>query len=380
MKLFGKIPVTVSTGFWVVAGIIGYLNTSELSGTLTWMTVIFLSVLIHELGHASLASLFGLTPRIELIAFGGLTHHFGRHISLFKQFLIVLAGPVFGFLLYLLAYFINAHVLFQVPLLAQFCLLLQMVNLYWTIFNILPILPLDGGQMLRLGLEAVFQVKGFSYALFFSILLSGVAALLFFLSRQLLLGSFFFLFAYQNFMDWKKVRQTLREDQTGELRKKFSEAETLLHSGNKEKALEEFEEILKNPSKGMISKLSAQYVAFLEYERGNVEKAYAILLPERKRLTHEGLYLLQKTAFEVQNYQLAAELAGSCFQSYPGVEVALRSSKAHALLGEAESCIGWLETALEQGLAFSFDLLSEPAFDLVRDKDPFKKWILARSS
>ncbi len=35
----------------------------------------------------------------------------------------------------------------------------QVANLFWTIVNLLPVLPLDGGQLLRIVLEAAFGVK-----------------------------------------------------------------------------------------------------------------------------------------------------------------------------------------------------------------------------
>ena len=39
-----------------------------------WVFVIFISILVHEFGHALTACYFGQKPRIELVAFGGLTY------------------------------------------------------------------------------------------------------------------------------------------------------------------------------------------------------------------------------------------------------------------------------------------------------------------
>ena len=140
----------MSLSFWLVAGLIGYLNTHNLIGTCVWISVIFISVLVHELGHAIVAYWLGLFPRIELIAFGGLTRYAPGNLSLGKQFLIVVAGPLCGIFLFLVSFFLLQHVSFQSYFIMNFFELLLGVNLFWTAANFIPVLPLDGGQMLRI--------------------------------------------------------------------------------------------------------------------------------------------------------------------------------------------------------------------------------------
>src|SRR5690606_15561908 len=124
-----------------------------------------------ELGHACTAAMFRKRPHIELVAFGGFTIYDVKNLSLFKQFLIVLNGPIFGFFLYLFADFLS-----YVPALIQsgtqpFFINLARVNLFWTVLNLFPILPLDGGQLLRIVLEGVFDYKGTRYAQIIGMLL-----------------------------------------------------------------------------------------------------------------------------------------------------------------------------------------------------------------
>src|SRR3990172_11840545 len=104
MRIPGKIPIVIRPSFWLVAALIGFLNSFSFVGTLVWIGVIFVSVIVHELGHALSALSFGLRPKIELVAFGGLTYHRGDQLAFWKQFLIVLFGPIFGFLLFVAAW------------------------------------------------------------------------------------------------------------------------------------------------------------------------------------------------------------------------------------------------------------------------------------
>src|SRR5579883_1974403 len=100
MIRFGKrIPVLIRPTFWLFAAIIAFIYGRTLWGTLIWTGIIFVSVLFHEYGHALTAMFFGRKPRIEIVALGGLTMHDGEKLSAWKQFLIVLNGPLFGLLL-----------------------------------------------------------------------------------------------------------------------------------------------------------------------------------------------------------------------------------------------------------------------------------------
>ncbi|MBM3191343.1 MAG: stage IV sporulation protein FB, partial [Chlamydiae bacterium] len=92
-----SIPIRISPMFWLTAAIIGWINSQSLIGTVIWIVIIFVSILVHEYGHALMARAFGQFPRIELVAFGGVTYPEGPAISLGKEFLVVLNGPLFSF-------------------------------------------------------------------------------------------------------------------------------------------------------------------------------------------------------------------------------------------------------------------------------------------
>ncbi len=273
----GRIPVTIYPTFWLFAGLIGYINSQSFIGTLIWVGIIFVSVLFHEYGHALTAALFGQTPRIELVALGGLTYHNGQKLSFWKQFFIVLNGPIFGFLLAILA-----TILLQVPALAQgmtgsILTLTRMVNLFWTVINLLPVMPLDGGQLLRIVLEGIFGVKGFKYAIVTSMLLSLGISIFFFIAQGFLIGALFFLLAFQSYDTFRRTRHLSASDRDDKLREQLEKVEELMQVGKKEEAFKLCEEIRAKAKKGMIFQLSTQHLAFLKYEKGDAKDAYDLL-------------------------------------------------------------------------------------------------------
>ena len=84
--------------------------------------------------------------------------------------------------------------------------------------------------------------------------------------------------------------------------------------------------------------------------------------------------LLHKAAFEEKDYRIVKELAAPCFQTLPTVETALRNAYAHGELNEAEAAVGWLETAVREGLQNISDVISHKAFDPIRNDPHFTKW------
>ena len=123
-----------------------------------WVGVVFLSILVHELGHAVAYRRFGADADIVLYAFGGLA--VGTHViaGRGRRIVVSLAGPVAGFVLFGLVYGTNQA--FEWGQSADgrapngkelFFLYRQLiwVNLIWGLFNLLPVFPLDGGQATR---------------------------------------------------------------------------------------------------------------------------------------------------------------------------------------------------------------------------------------
>ncbi len=306
IRIPGRIPVAIYPTFWIFAALIGYVNSLTLGGTLIWVGIIFFSVLIHEYGHALTAALFGREPRIELVAFGGLTYHDGDQLPIWKQFLIVFNGPLFGFFLYLAAAAIlkfvpptNAYLLTTVDT-------FRWVNLFWTLLNLLPVMPLDGGQLLRVVLEGVWGVRGVKYALFASMVIGAIISLIFFLYQSFLIGALFFLLAFQSYDTWRKGRLLKEQDRSEPLKQELEEAELLLHEGKKEEATRLFERIRDESKEGMIFILATQYLAYLKYEQGDSAIAYKLLLSIREKLSSDAVLLLHKAAFDEKDYPLAA--------------------------------------------------------------------------
>lgn len=368
IRIPGRIPILIHPSFWIIAVLIGLFNSSfDPFTTLLWIIVILVSVVVHEFGHALTALSFGLSPRIELMAFGGLTYHQGEKLSYLKQFFIILNGPLFGFLLYLGALFLLP--VFKKPAVHELVQLFVLVNLVWTILNLVPVLPLDGGQLLRVVLEGIFGVKGFRYSLLVGTIISGLLSLGFFFTQNLLVGALFFLFAFQSYEMWRKTRLLSDKDRQESLKTALTAAEELLEAGKKDEAINAFEEIRQKAKQGMIYTMATQYLAFLYQEKNALKQVYTLLQPIKSELSAEALSLLHRAAFEEKDYPLVEELSGLCFQHSPSAEVALINAYAEASLAKIKPAIGWLETAFQQGLENMSEVVSAPYFDPIR-KDP----------
>ena len=145
--LFG-FPVHIAPGAFILAGIILVFGLSGggLTSSLVFVAVAVASILLHELGHAFAAKAFRLQPiDITLHGFGGMTRH-RRPDRPWKALLISLAGPGAGLAVVPVALGLG---LLQLPGVGGWLVeYLFLVNLVWSLFNLLPVYPLDGGQAL----------------------------------------------------------------------------------------------------------------------------------------------------------------------------------------------------------------------------------------
>lgn len=146
-RLFG-FPVEVRPTFLLTAGLIGYAAAEEWLHALLFAAVLLVSVLVHELGHAAMASIFGQRPRIILHALGGLTAWSNaRPIARKRQIFVSLAGPGAGLLLGAVAFGLLQTATPETPLFTLW-LFLVIVNVGLSALNLVPVLPFDGGQVL----------------------------------------------------------------------------------------------------------------------------------------------------------------------------------------------------------------------------------------
>lgn len=150
-KLFG-FPVRVHPLFWLITALLGRnaLDTADpVPNLLIWIACVFVTILLHELGHTFAYRWFGSPAEIRLIAFFGLA--IGRYppTNPWKRIVISLAGPAAGFLFYGLLYGISQVIDWST--MSRFVLeafqQLMFINLVWNILNLLPIYPLDGGKV-----------------------------------------------------------------------------------------------------------------------------------------------------------------------------------------------------------------------------------------
>jgi stage IV sporulation protein FB len=207
-SIFG-IPVEVQPFFWISLAVLGgAINADSASAIFQVVLFIlagFISVLIHELGHALTARSFGAHSRITLEAFGGYAAYSGATMSRKRSFLITAAGPGIQLLLggAILLLFLVLPPLS--PTGAYFLSTLVNISFFWAILNLLPVLPLDGGQMLN----AVLGPQRIKITLWVTIgvaLLVGVAMLS--MTRSIIFPIFMGMFAWQAY-------QALREHRLG---------------------------------------------------------------------------------------------------------------------------------------------------------------------
>jgi stage IV sporulation protein FB len=172
----GGIPVRVEPAFFIIIAILGYNPyRPSVPGVLWWVAIAFVSILVHELGHAIAFRLYGVRPSITLHGMGGLTSGSGE-LTPMHHIVVSLAGPL------------SALVLLGIPswVLAQSGTITSIegrdavmaavwINIGWSLLNLLPILPLDGGQVFAAGVEMATKGRSTKVPEYVSI---GVAAVL----------------------------------------------------------------------------------------------------------------------------------------------------------------------------------------------------------
>lgn len=160
-----------------------------------WICVVFFSVLVHELGHALAVRYFKLPTEIILHGFGGVTIMPAGHLSRGQSIFVSSAGPLAGLLLggiFLALFLIVPKGHAGVDAAITYGL---WVNFFWTFINLLPIQPMDGGQILR----DILGPTRFRITCIIGMLSAVAVGLLALQLSMVFLAFFMFYFAYLNY-------------------------------------------------------------------------------------------------------------------------------------------------------------------------------------
>lgn len=186
--------VRVHPFFWLGSIILGWSGTMTPGGggfpvLLLWVACVFVSILIHEFGHVLVGKLFGSHGYIVMYLMGGLAVGSNQLPRRWQRIAVLFAGPFAEFVLlaiFLVGYFfLEPHVSPRwAPYVDTVLTFMVFINLFWALVNLLPIWPLDGGQIAREISQAIMPERGTSFSLGISMVVSGLLAVHLFMASQ----------------------------------------------------------------------------------------------------------------------------------------------------------------------------------------------------
>ena len=194
-----RIPIIVDWWFWLSCILLGGGITAQGKDdwidVSIWSLVVFVSIIVHELGHAFAGRRFGSDPAVRLHGFGGTTYLPGGHFSRSQSIIVSAAGPLAGLALGVIVLGVSL-VLTDGPWFLKVALHSALyINFVWTFINLIPIQPLDGGQIVRevLGPSRIQITRWIGFAL-------AVVLCIWALSTKRIFSAFMLaMLAYHNF-------------------------------------------------------------------------------------------------------------------------------------------------------------------------------------
>lgn len=415
------VPVRVELIFIGVMGLLGWAYGYKGVEIAVFMVVGGSSILLHELGHATAQRSFGASPTVTLTGFGGYT--LGPVQPKGRSLVVTLAGPAAGFLAAIVGVLL-AQVVTGPALVDTAIEILIYVNILWGVFNLLPILPLDGGHVAA----DIFGMRNAQY-----LSLAGAAALgaLAFYIGAPFMAIIAFMFASQSL-------GALRSERDQPQLEKLDAARAALLQGRNAEAAELAEAAGTEPASFGVEVTAAELLAWarlaenrpedaraaLDGLRGGVSKTSPLVqrmvaLAEGQQGEHlapafiqcddvvaatigarmvsiaglldrvidelaavpvvaggvprtNGYRALQLGLHHAGRYRDAARVGDALFKAEPGPLVAYNVACSWALATETEHALAWLDRAVESGFRDTALLDHDNNFDAIRDTDGFR--------
>lgn len=459
----GTIPVEIHPTHLLISGLIGWNFTQSNFGRtawpaailrddghpqhgvtlafvlLTWMLLVTLSVLVHELGHAGAAKAFGARPSIHLVGLGGLTRAEGvERLAWWRDVLFTLAGPGAGLALGVVAglvVWLAGDVTHEAV--RYFGTGLLIANVSWTVLNLLPISSLDGGRITAVVLTRLMGRRGFLVAQVLALVLAGAALLFAFATRQVFLGFIVVMLAMRTFANigaYQRGELPAGEaahpllavvERAEELyrQRKLAEAELVarevaddagapallrgrahallgwvaLKEGNGRRALEHFGQVqgLEVPPQALAAAYSLagdEAKALPLWEQAAQSQGDEVVLHEfagalirvgreRDARSLPGVRMAhafaaaERVYFLRGEYALAAQQAEAAFREEPQPTLAYDAACAWARAGQPESAMRMLTLASQNGFADAATAAADSDLASLRGRPDFEAWL-----
>jgi Zn-dependent protease len=329
----GPFPVTLEASFLITAVFLSGLDGTPLEIAL-WVAVVFVGVLVHELGHALVGLWLGGRPEIVLQGLGGVTFPRLRvQPDPLRQILLSVAGPVFGLLPGVAAWAVMQLHPEAGTLLAGVLHTVMRTSVAWAVLNLMPVLPLDGGHVLQSVIELVRRKPSVRLtALVSGVFAVGLGLASYQLLRNKFVALFFGLMALSNFVQ-------ARARPAGP---SSPEASGDSAAGEEAQAREEVERELATAR----AALAAQDVAAAIAAADRLELGEGALRQSAGLRIRAGVELSRGDPASIN---LAALHGGRSFTLWPSADAAVVAARANLRIGETGRAQTWLRRALEAG-------------------------------
>jgi len=350
----GPFPVRIELSFLIAAALLGGLGNRSVADVASWIVLVFISVLVHELGHALVGLSQGGRPEIILQWLGGVTFPRLRSRTTWaQQIWLSVAGPLAGLLPGAIAVAVliaqNPELgqdLSRLPIhvfhgmgsrepLTRWLAALAVMSVFWTALNLMPVFPLDGGHVLEIALTAARKKPSTAIASWISAVVGAALGVLLLLVGQLYAALYF---GAQVAANIGRARAASRGN-PGQARPAGPDTEARSQVAQ---ALELVREALGRNDFAAALQLAAQ-----------LEGA-----PDGYRQS-AGARIRAGVALFRGEYMEAGRQAGRSYSLAPHVEAAVLASRAALRGGQREIARTWLQRAVEAGAKVD-DLRSDP--------------------
>ena len=383
------IPVRVDVSFWLIMGLFGLqratVSTLGWVAAVEWVVLVFLGILVHELGHAVAFRAFGRPPEVTLYAMGGLTSAPGR-LSPGRRLVATLAGPGVGFVVGGLVFAIVQLGLWDPRgsvLQERIYIDLLFINIGWGVLNLLPLFPLDGGQSLEALLELLKVKRAAQITSAVSLAIAVAAGVWAAQNNQVFL---LLIVAFLGMTNLARLRGTGGADAPGatagaeraspELQRSMTLAEQALQQGRGAEAVELIaQERQLRPSPAA----TRAYAAILARTRDLAGMERLLTEDEARRFDASTLTVLAAALVGGGRYERGLQAAEQAWSADPEGrwQPAVTAAAARAGLRDVDGAMRWLYMAASRGWQDERRLLSDPLFAEVR-ADPRLHELLQR--
>jgi hypothetical protein len=369
-----SMAIHVRASFVVLALLYAVTSAADILLSLIYLVALFVTFLVHEVGHIVVARLMHRPTETTIGGAGGRTLIFGPMLKTWQRVLVLLAGILASYLLVEGTAWFLQNGIWPYVVVHEVLFSIYFLSATWFFFNLIPLYPFDGGEIVVVVGGALFGRKGRILAALLNMAV-GLCLASYCLWTGMFFGVIVALYSLVETFLLLRRPQGLHGGALSDDAQKLHDLQQRWLGGEQEQVIGELHLLAEKSEEPEVRRAALDACSEYLLELDRFREAFDLLSTAHDTLQLASLEHLALAGYKTSHWSEALEAGREAFRQCPSLSTASLCAALSARLSLDEESVGWLRAAQSMGFRNIAEFIATSDFDPLRSNISLQQFL-----